>query len=225
MNRTSLKMLLAAGGLAFLLALTLVPKLSAGNQKDSDILMQVLGGSADLAADAAYQEADLYFHAGVTGGCPHEHEKEGECKDEPETVSMTADLPLMGTIQYLNGQTSPKQHRHLQGSEEKELLPWFIATVRLNPHHIDAWRVGTYWYLRTGSKQRALDFVSQGITSNPDDYRLYMERGIVEHHLAKWKSTVSDMEHAQRLWKNLSDDSKYDAREIDIYLKDARSRL
>ena len=128
-------------------------------------------------------------------------------------------------VKRLHGETAPRAHRHLQGEEEKELLPWFVAAVRLNPHHIEAWRTGSYWFYRTGDSQRAEEFIREGICHNPKDYRLYLDRGILYHRLHRWQDAVRDLEVARELWRNDSEDAPFELRAIGTYLRDSRERL
>lgn len=202
-----------AGALvAVFLSAMLVPGLKAATPQNQDILMQVMGGTADLAAEKAYREADIYFHGGIKAGKP-----EVSPAREPG-------MPLMDMIRHLQDQTSPKQHRHLAGKEEKEILPWFLVAIRMNPHHIEAWRTGSYWFFRTGNPKRAMELASEGIRSSPKDYRLYLDRGILYHRLANWDKAISDFETADKLWKNINEDSPYERKAIRIYLKDSRER-
>lgn len=213
--------MLVTGVLALLLVLVLIPRLTSANEKNSDVLTQVLGGTADYAANAAYTEADVYFHGGVPDNDREEHD--GKCTDTSPKLSANANLPLMKLMWNLDQEITPTTHRHIHGAAEKEILPWFIAAVRLNPHLIDAWRTGTYWYYRTGFPKQAMDFANQAIKANPGVYQLYLERGILDHRLKLWDKTVKDMEEAQKLWKNNSSDAPYDKRAIKTYLKDAKS--
>jgi tetratricopeptide (TPR) repeat protein len=217
-------MLVISGVISIALAVLLMPKLISADRNDSDVLTQVLGGASGLAADAAYQEADLYFHAGVAGGCPDEHE--GECH-EGETAQKVSklDLPLMNSISYLHGETAPKKHLHVEGAEEKELLPWFVAAVRLDPHHVEAWRTGAYWYYRTGDVKRACSFLTDGIKANPLDYRMYFERGILEHRTASYRAAMQDMETARKYWKSDLDEGSYDRKSIERYLEDSKAHI
>lgn len=224
MERATGRMLITAGILSFVLALIIVPRLKAANPKDSDIFVQVLGGTTEVAASAAYEEADTYFHAGISGGCPDEHED--ACKEhEKQTATSHGDLPLKSVVEYLSGETAPRKHVHLEAADEKELLPWFTATVRLNPHHIEAWRTGAYWYYRTGNADQAVEFISQGIRSNPGDYRVYLERGMLYHRLRRWSEAVRDFDTAQHLFKAEGEEAVYDRKAIEIYRKDAQSHL
>ena len=214
------RMALIGGILTILLASALVPGLKAASPQDPDVLVQVLGGTTELAAEKAYRDADVYLHAGVTA-CGEPAESAGS-PGEPQSARQ---LPLMDLFRRLHGETAPKVHRHLQGDEEKELLPWFVAAVRLNPHHIDAWRDGSYWFYRTGDFHRSEEFISDGIRRNPHDYRLYLDRGILYHRLNKWESSVRDLETARKLWKNNSEDAPFERKAIRIYLDDSRKRL
>jgi len=198
-----------------LLASVLVPGLKAASPQNTDVLMQVLGGTTELAAEKAYQQTEVYLHAGVTD----------DSLEGSRQPSRSRRLPLMGLVRRLHGETAPKAHRHLQGDDEKELLPWFVAAVRLNPHHIDAWRDGSYWFYRTGDFHRAEEFISDGIRCNPRDYQLYLDRGILYHRLKKWENSVGDLETARKLWKSDSRDAPFDRKAIRIYLNDSRKHL
>lgn len=216
------KLLLITGMISVILAWTLMPVLKASTPQSTDILMQVLGGTADLAANGAYREADVYFHGGAMDECNGE-----EAKGQKSNTLMGIDtsLPLAELIRNLQVAVAPKEDRHLAGEEEKEMLPWFIVAVRLNPHHIEAWRTGSYWIYRTGGHDKAIEFISNGIKNNKGDYRLYMDRGILYHRSKMWQKSIEDMTAAKRLWKNNSEDAPYDKRAIDTYMKDSLKHL
>lgn len=231
MDRWPHWMMLAGAAAALMLSAALVPGLKAANPQSPDILTQILGGTRDLVAEQAYREADLYFHAGYECECPDEdhHHAGGHEHEVPhgpaEPQHAHADLPLIGLVERLHGETAPKIHRHLQGEEEKELLPWFVAAVRLNPQHVEAWRVGSYWFYRTGDARRAEQFITDGIACNPGAYRLYLDRGVLYYRSEEWRKAVTDLERAGELWKGSSEDASYDRKAIRTYLGDARARL
>ncbi len=222
MDRWPIRLVVAGAVIAILLSSVLVPRLKARDPHEPDILLQVLGGTADFAAEQAYREADTYFHAGFKCECPdrasHSHE---ECVERHPS----AHLPLLNVIARLHGETAPKVHRHLEGEEEKEILPWFMAAVRLNPRHIDAWRAGSYWFHRTGDPERAEEFISEGIRRNPNDYRLYLDRGILHYRVRNWGKAVADLQHAWLLWRNNSEDAPCERRAIRTYLRDSLRHL
>jgi tetratricopeptide (TPR) repeat protein len=211
MDRVPARAAVLAAVIALLLSTILVPKLRSATPSSDDVLVQVLGGTADLAADKAYQEADVYFHGG--------NARRQKASDRP-----AYELPFSKWIARMQGEAAPAQHRHLAGVEEKEILPWFAVAVRLNPHHIEAWSTGSYWYFRTGNREKALSFVSEGVRNNPSDYRLYLDRGIILYHVRDWDKSVRDLEAARGLWKNLNEDSPYDLKAIERYLSYVRSR-
>jgi len=210
MDRVPARTAIVAAVIALLLSTILVPKLKSATPGNDDILVQVLGGTADLAAEKAYEEADVYFHGG--------NMRRRTASDRP-----ARDLPLSKWIARMQGEAAPSNHKHLAGVQEKEILPWFAVAVRLNPHHIEAWSTGSYWYFRTGNRERALEFASDGIRNNPRDYRLYLDRGIILYHLRNWDKSVSDLESARRLWKNLNEDSPYELKAVERYLSYARA--
>jgi tetratricopeptide (TPR) repeat protein len=217
----------------------LSPAIKAANPKTSDILTQILGGTTELVAEKAYREADVYYHAGMVGyrpcrhnGCEnHEHHDSLDVQDHDEHFrsdylqQKKFTLPLANVVDYLHGQTAPRVHRHLQGSEEKEVLPWFVVAVRLNPHLIDAYSDGCYWFYRCGDVQMAERFITEGIRHNPKNYRLYLDRGILYHRLRRWKAAISDFEKALDLWQNNSEDAPYDLRAIRTYLRHSKEQL
>lgn len=217
MSAWPLRLMLLFGVIAFALSSIIVPGLRAENPKDPDILVQILGGTTDLASEAAYREADVYFHGGAMDECP-DHAK-GNTESTTEI-----NLPLMSLIKRLQSEAAPKEDRHLEGKEAKEMLPWFTAAIRLNPHHIEAWRTGIYWFYHTGEIEEAEDFANRGISHNPHDYRMYLERGILYHRLKKWDKAVRDVEIAKSLWKNNSDEASFDLKAIHMYLKDSKAK-
>ncbi|MHB1001311.1 MAG: tetratricopeptide repeat protein [Armatimonadota bacterium] len=212
------KVLLITGMVSVILAWILIPVLKASTPQSTDILMQVLGGTAGLAADGAYREADVYFHGGAMDECTGDEHKghENHIND-----GVDASLPLASIIRNLQVQVAPKEDKHLAGEEEKEMLPWFIVAVRLNPHHVEAWRTGSYWIYRTGGHDKAIEFITNGIKNNQGDYRLYMDRGILHHRSKEWQKSVVDLTVAKRLWKNNSEDAPYDKRAIDTFMEDS----
>lgn len=210
MERAPVRTAIVAAVIALLLSTVLVPKLRSATPSNDDVLVQVLGGTADLAAERAYQEADVYFHG-------------GNRQDSHASGPPAHDLPMSALIAHMQGEAAPHEHRHLAGVDEEEILPWFAVAVRLNPHHVEAWSTGSYWYFRTGDREKALQFASEGIRHNPTAYVLHLDRGIIYYHLHNWDRSVRDLEAAERLWKHVNDESPYDLRQIKRYLSYARA--
>ena len=217
----SLPAKLGIASLVLLLALSciMVPQFRAANPQSADMLVQVMGGTAELAGNQAYQEADVYFHAGTQMKCTHEG---GSAKCEENDCHQLRNsemdyLPFHSWFQRMQASSAPQIHRHLAGAENKEILPWFVVSTRLNPHLVEAWSTGTYWFYRTGDVKRSEQFVCDGIRNNPTDYRLYFDRGVLYYHLQQWDKAVRDLHTAHRLWKNLDEDSPLDLQAIRRY--------
>lgn len=224
MDSWFVKLGLASVILVLALAFVMVPRFKAANPQSADMLVQVMGGTADLAANQAYQEADTYFHDGAELKRSHEGGEEHSAVEHSTLARSEADLPLQPWVRQMQSAMTPQIHRHLSNTDSKEMLPWFVVSTRLNPRLVEAWSTGAYWFYRSGDAKQAERFVSAGISKNPTDYRLYFDRGALYYHERKWDKSVGDLETARRLWKNLNEDSPYDRAAIDRYLGYARSR-
>ena len=64
MNRWLPGVVVVTAILVLLMTTLLIPQLRSENPQDPDVLIRVLGGTADFAAEQAYREAEIYFHAG-----------------------------------------------------------------------------------------------------------------------------------------------------------------
>ncbi|MBP6963319.1 MAG: hypothetical protein KBC96_02825 [Armatimonadetes bacterium] len=189
----------------------------AADRQNGDILVRLFGGTAEIASRSALDQADLYLHKGAGHLC----EDHGHDGDQQRSHS----LPMQGLVRRLHGQTAPRDHSHVVGSDEKELLPWFVIAARLDPRNVEAWRTGAYWYYRTGQVREAERFISAGIASNPSDHRVYLERGILYHRLERWNESASDLRTAMRLYRSLDEDSPFELKAARIYLRDCAERL
>ncbi len=205
---------------AVLLAAFLTPVVRSANPQPRDVLTQILGGTAEVAAEAAYQQADVYFHSGVRKS---ERSDDEDTSRQNHSSSNNSGLPLKDLILLLQNTTKPSSERHVASSDEKEILPWFVVAVRLNPHHIEAWCVGTYWFYRTKEYDRAKAFITEGIRHNPKNYKLYFERGALFARLKQWDLALKDLEKADILKPEVSDEFEWHA--VDAYLKYVRAKL
>lgn len=201
---------------AMIIAWRILPDLKSSTPQSEDILMQILGGTAQLISMGAYREADVYFHGGAMERC-----SESEENEHAHQHALSASLPGYNIIRQMQDEAAPKEHRHLEGKEASEMLPWFMVAVRIDPHNIDAWRVGSYWFYRAGFHDKALDFITEGMKHNPLDYRLYYDRGVLYHRMGQWKKAVDDLQMAKKLWANISEDSPNDRTGIEDFLRDS----
>lgn len=205
---------------AVLLAAILNPVVHSANPQPEDVLTQLLGGASGVAAQAAYKQADVYFHSGVRSN--ESHEENGSLHHKKGNKPGNSSLPLVRYIKLLQETAIPSSERHVVGADEKEILPWFIVAVRLNPQYIEAWCVGTYWFYRTKEYDRAKAFINEGIRHNPKNYRLYLERGVLFARLKQWQQALKDLEKADVLRPAVSDGFEWHA--VDTYLNYVRAK-
>ena len=123
-----------------------------------DILSVLLGDAKKDLSGAMVREADSYFHGGVADmhDLHHHHEHGEECHDEhchehghdhdqhghdgDETERSRPD-----PWRWINdGIRAPEVHRHLDGERAVELMPWFWAAARSDPHNVEAWSSAFY---------------------------------------------------------------------------------
>ena len=101
----------------------------------------------------------------------------------------------------------PTKHTHLEGANQREMLPWLKLAAELNPNQIETYTVTAYWLRsRMGKVKEAEEFLREGWRANPDSFeilfelgRLYEEnhkdafraRNLYECALRKWQASES----------------------------------
>ena len=128
-----------------------------------DILSVLLGDAKKDLSGAMVREADSYFHGGVADmhDLQHHHEHGEECHDEhchdehhhhehgdghdedegeDGHDGEEAERGRPDPWRWINdGIRAPEVHRHLDGERAVELMPWFWAAARSDPHNVEAW--------------------------------------------------------------------------------------
>ena len=153
--------------------------------KGEGALAVAFGDARETISQAFVHKADSYFHGGIDMECDHlaghghadhddDHEAGHEGHDHDEAAHGSFD-----PWRWINSHVrAPDVHRHLGGSETIELMPWFWASVKADPHNIEAWT--TTWYVANNmmkDKDLALRVVAEGLEKNPDDPELLICRG------------------------------------------------
>jgi len=157
-----------------------------------DLLAVLLGDARKDLAGAMVREADVYFHGGVSDmhdlhhhhehgeDCPcdecreehghdeHDHEDEDD-QDEEGHESHGPD-----PWRWINaGIRAPEVHRHLDGERSVELMPWFWAAARADPHNVEAWGSAFHVALRMLKDEGlALRIAEEGRRHNPSSIEL-----------------------------------------------------
>ena len=116
-----------------------------------DILSVLLGDAKKDLSGAMVREADSYFHGGVADmhDLQHHHEHGEDCdceehhhdhdEDEHEEEEHE-EARRPDPWRWINaGIRAPEVHRHLDGKRAVELMPWFWAAAKSDPHNVEAW--------------------------------------------------------------------------------------
>jgi len=199
---------------------------------DKDVLSRVFGELRTYLSSASYINADIYFHGGVydfhedcslfaPGHISSRHEKENDGHDG----HVHGHLPQKETLNPLlkiADKISITDHRHISGNEEKELLPWMLYSVKLNPKNEKAYVIGGYWLgMRLNKIDEAINFLHDGIKNNPESWNIYLMLGeIYLTGLKDYQDARIYLEKAKDLAENKKV-NKFDMRPIYTFLAEA----
>ena len=134
------------------------------------------------------READSYFHGGVSDmhdlhhhhhehgegetceECGEEHDHEDEDDHDEEGRESHGPDPW----RWINaGIRAPEVHRHLDGERSVELMSWFWAAARADPHNVEAWGSAFHVALRMlKDEELALRIAEEGRRLNPSSIEL-----------------------------------------------------
>jgi len=188
----------------------------------------VFGELRTYLSSASYINADVYFHGGLydfhedcslftPGHISSNHEREDGDHYDSRPQKKTQN-PLLEIAEKI----SITQHRHAIGSEEKELLPWMLYSVKLNPKNEKAYIIGGYWLgMRLNKLNEAINFLREGIKNNPESWEIYLTLGeIYLVALKDYQNARIYLEKAKDLAESKKAD-KFDLRSIYTFLAEA----
>ena len=184
-----MKLVLPCFVVAVLLALVLgrfgVARLPQVVQGD-DALSVAFGDAKATISAAMVHKADSYFHGGIDMECKEHHDHHDHHHDDHDhdqssnpPIPQSSNPPIAHSHTFdlwgwINQQVrAPEKHVHLDGAKSVELMPWFWASVKADPHNIDAWT--TAWYTaNTMLKDRALArrILDEAKAKNPDSLEI-----------------------------------------------------
>lgn len=179
-----------AGALLFLYRLP--PTRLPQGQMDKDILSILLGDAKKDISSSMVRTADSYFHGGVdidchleeggsekhvcSGDCPHHH-ADRDCPHAEQVSLETGHASRNSHFdpwKWINLHIrAPEIDRHLGQEKAHEMLPWFWAAVRSDPHNVEAWTAT--WYVAASimkDADLARRVVEEGLRNNPDSIEL-----------------------------------------------------
>lgn len=179
---------LAAGAvcLAFL-----VPRLAGESPVQAggaDLLSLFFADARSIIGKSLVTRADSYFHGGVTMECTdahgddpdaheaHDHAQEAVMEEPGDEARH--DVGSRDPWAWINAKVHVQEHRHLEGEELDEIVPWIWAACRAAPNNIEAYTMG--WYVLAKMQKQVdqgLAVLEEGIRNNPDNVELEFTKG------------------------------------------------
>lgn len=165
--------------------------------RGDDVLAQVLGETRLAVSQMLLEKADEYFHGGVrqvdcehglTAGAGaqdgHDHDHDHDQDEVGHDAHGRFDPWRM-----INRRVHVQAHRHMQGAEAAELLPWLWAASRMSDENLQAFESSVYVLnSMLGNPGAALELLEQGVAKNPGSAELEFSLG--ELHLRAFKDGV-----------------------------------
>jgi tetratricopeptide (TPR) repeat protein len=207
MKASPLLILIALLTLAFSLSVTIAPEAAGWSQgkKTGNFLNLMFGDGRKLLAAQFFTMADVYFHSGYY---PSIFDKNsGEQKEiisashgRKETEEDEKNEDFLGKpkdwIDAFGRNFKVTQHTHLEGGNEREMLPWLRLAADLDPQKVDTYTVGAF-FLRDhlNRPDQAEAFLREGLRNNPDSSEILFELGRLYHDGAH------DTNRARNVWE------------------------
>jgi tetratricopeptide (TPR) repeat protein len=100
----------------------------------------------------------------------NEEEHDPEHCDDPTHVHERGATPGGDWIAWLNGQLKPSAHAHLDGGDEREMLPWLMLATELDPNNAQTYITTAYWLrTRLGRVDEAEHLLRESMRQKPSD--------------------------------------------------------
>jgi tetratricopeptide (TPR) repeat protein len=150
-------------------------------------LKVLFGDGRRLFANHFFVQADVSFHSGyypsifdqarAPKDTRHLTAKEGEPAAEEHEKQMSFLGPPRDWMERFGRHFVITQHTHLEGNNEREILPWLKLAAELDPQKIETYTVAAYWLGNLGKIKEAERFLREGWLHNPDSYEILFELG------------------------------------------------
>src|SRR5437588_6094472 len=205
-TRTANLWMLLLATSCFSLATILQPRALAWSQRGRDsVLKVVLGEGRRLFANHFFTKADIYFHSGYyptifdrAAAPPDTHEMSGQSSHEEEEHEKEEDF--LGRpkdwVERIGRHFIVSKHTHLEGGNQREILPWLKLSAELDPEQVDTYTVAAFW-LRShlGKPKEAEEFLREGLRANPNSYEILFALGRLYHE------NYHDAVRASNVWE------------------------
>src|SRR6266478_287898 len=173
----------------FSLATVLQGRVSNWSRRgESDSVLKVLlGDGRRLFANHFFVEADVYFHSGyypsifdrreAPKDTRHLTSEEGSPEEEAHEKEMQFLGPPRDWIERFGRHFMVTEHTHLEGGNEREILPWLRLSAELDPQRVETYTVAAFWLRNMDKIQEAEQFLHEGRRANPDSPEILFELG------------------------------------------------
>jgi tetratricopeptide (TPR) repeat protein len=169
------------------------------------IVEAVLGDSRRLFANQLFVEADVSFHSGyypsmfdeaqAPKDSRHMKAREGSSEAEEHERKMNFLGPPKDWIEKFGRNFMITEHTHLEGAQEREILPWLKLSADLDPQRADTYTVAAYWLRGMGKIKEAEQFLREGLRHNPGSYEILLELGNL------YKENLQNPVRARNVWE------------------------
>ncbi|HEX7652519.1 MAG TPA: hypothetical protein VF607_03365, partial [Verrucomicrobiae bacterium] len=191
----------------FTLATSLAPTVGGwtGNSNTQNFFAVMFGDGRKLFANQFFTMADVYFHSGYY---PSIFDKKAEEQKEiiaasrghKESEEEEKNEDFLGKpkdwIEAFGRNFKITQHTHLEGNNEREILPWLRLAADLDPQKAETYTVGAYFLrLHLGRTDQAEAFLREGLRNNPASIEIMFELGRIYH------DAMHDPERARCVWR------------------------
>ena len=176
------------------------------------VMAVAFGGARETLSRAMMQKADSYFHGGIDMEhheeanhlLSHQHEEErqdghaegehrhprregghcacGECREHEADARHPFD-----PWRWINSRIrAPQRHIHLEGEASVELMPWLWASVKSDPHNLDAWTTAAYVAERgLGDEAPVQRIFEEGRKANPQSVEIAVAKARHDYRRSK----------------------------------------
>jgi tetratricopeptide (TPR) repeat protein len=172
--------------------------------QSDNLLSVLLGDGRRLFANHFFVQADVSFHSGYYPSIfdqanrpkdtSHLTGREGEPAKEEHEKRMNFLSPPRDWIERFGRHFIITEHTHLEGKNEREILPWLKIAAELDPQKIETYNVAAYWLRDLGKVKEAERFLRQGMLRNPDSYEILFELGRLYYE------NDHDAARARKIW-------------------------
>jgi tetratricopeptide (TPR) repeat protein len=114
----------------------------------------------------------------------------------------------------------PSGHRHLNGKDALEIMPYLYFSTRFNPHNVEAYAVTAFWLAGEGKRVDLAEKVLQEAQrNNPRNFLVYKERTRLKIKLGEYKEAASLADIAFMLWNEKEKEAKNGSPDLDNHAK------